>query len=98
MPTPSLTILTWLLVVTFDSIYTTPIAGPRDLLASSWSWAMCSRCRGAVTAVSGECGKHEFNCRKIEGSIDFQGRGFDLSVDGSPTYFPSVFHVVVGLV
>lgn len=78
MPTPTLTILARLLVVTFDSVYATPIASPGDLLASSWSWAICSRRRCAVTAIGGECRKHESNCRKIQKPIDFQGRGFNL--------------------
>lgn len=92
MPASTLTILTRLLVVTFDSVYATPIASPGDLLASSWSWAICSRCRGAVTAIGGECGKHESNYRRTENPMDFQGRGFncllmDVQADVS-LYFP----------
>lgn len=60
MPTPSLTVLARMLVITFDPVYATPIASPSDLLASSWSWAICSGCRGgAGIGISGKSGKHD---------------------------------------
>lgn len=92
MSTPRLTILTRLLVVTFYSIYATPVASPGDLLASPRSWAICCR-RRCAAIIGGECGKHEFNCRKTENPIDFRGCEYNLAVEGSLSKCISLFPI-----
>jgi hypothetical protein len=67
MTTPTLTISARLLIVTFDSIHATPIASSGDLLASFWSWAIGSGCRGGAGISSGgESGKHGLVFEKEE--------------------------------
>lgn len=56
--------MTWLLVITFDAIEPTPVAGPSDLVAL-WPWS-CNRRGRSVTGgvdrgieVGGESGVHD---------------------------------------
>jgi hypothetical protein len=78
MPTPSLTVLARMLVITFDPVYATPIASPSDLLASSWSWAICSSCRGgAGIGISVKSGKHDL----LFEQVTIRSRRYDLVND-----------------